>query len=184
MRNGARALSSSLALVAALAACSPSSPADDASTGSTDAATMDATASGDDAATGSDVASQCALYCQGMFSCAMPFLAADGCTYTMSETAFRADCEAACVSAAGAMTSTQVGEAIHCLTCLHGYLEPSACSASGLMDAGTGFALTDAVAACGAGCMTDGVSTINDSVSAMLFGPGTDAGRYGCDAGP
>jgi len=140
------------------------------------------TACGPTPVTNSDggLGSDCALYCQGMYHCINTPSAR--CTLSMSEAAFRADCESACATASSTMSALQVTQAVDCLHCLDGYVDQSSCVATGVMDSGSGSGLIDAVVACTSTCMNDGVTTINARMSAAVLTP--DAGRYVCgDAG-
>lgn len=183
----------SIGLVVALAACSPTAAANDAGGTDTGGGAIDtggaldtgnAIDTGAASADAGDFAADCAIYCQGFYSCGNA--TTPSCRFTMAEAAFRSECETACVSAAATMTPTEVTEATTCLHCLDGFVDQSTCTGTGLADAGGNNALFDAVMTCGAGCMTSGVMTINDlMVTTFLNYPPPDAGRYACsDAGP
>jgi hypothetical protein len=178
-----------LVLGMALVGCSPSTATNDAGGTGVDTGVDTGATPSDTGATPSDtgatpsdagaIAADCVIYCQGFYTCGN---LASSCPFSMTEAAFRADCEPACVSAAMAMTATQVDEATTCLHCLDGLVDASTCTGTGLGDAGHGNAFFDAIATCGATCMTGGVMTINDAMSHALLVP--DAGRIICDGGP
>lgn len=129
------------------------------------------------------IATECVTYCEGAYACGSAALSA-GCSLTLSQPAFQTSCEDTCRRGAATMTDTQVAQAIACLHCLDGFVDQSSCTGTGLMDAGTSFVLGDAVASCGAVCMTDGVMTINAFVSRDFFNPDGGSIVVCPDAGP